>query len=745
VGREVVLDILAKGGIDGDSETLEDHTLKCIKVAAKILNDLPEGVSDERIRRELVLALAFHDTGKAAIGFQEYLRGKRKNWNHWRHEILSASFASIYDQPEEVVFAVLTHHCQIPPVPGLPTKNRTLNLDEIPLDSRNLTPVWREMKREWEQNQEDFIRVWSKIATEVGLGEVDGGYSLPCLGLARNWLDSSKEGQRRISLERRMFASKLRGLLITSDHIASAHRVPPGAIRLRDFTINIDARAYQKKAASANGSLVLRAPTGSGKTEAALLWAQSNQARNARLFYVLPNIASINAMRKRLSEIFGYNNVGLLHSRAAASLYHLMEDKDGASKFERQANAKALAQLAREMYYPVRVSTPHQILRSTLRGKGWETMLSDMPKACFIFDEVHAYEPRIVGLVLGSVRLLTDWGARSCFMSATLPSFLKKLIERATPATLIEPDRGEASDRAVMEKKRHSLDTPLKGTILDNLQKIEDCLAQANSTLIVCNTIPSAQEVYRRISCPDKLLLHSRFNQNDRLRIESMLSNSRLPKVVISTQAIEVSLNVDFEQAFIEPAPIDALIQRMGRVNRSGMRPPARVTLLERELSKHSVYTNQNRIKEGIDALMASSNPLTEENLVAIADSVYRSGYSQDEMEQFESGFNHPDLVHLGDRLIAGTSKDWIEETIENADRSIDLLPYSLRNKYETLRSNGLWIEANNLLVPVNVQSVAGLVRTGLVDTSSDPWVTLCHYSSNLGLMLEQDAFSAII
>ena len=55
--------------------------------------------------------------------------------------------------------------------------------------------------------------------------------------------------------------------------------------------------------------------------------------------------------------------------------------------------------LTREMWFPIRVcDTPHQILRYSLQGKGWELMLSEFPNACFIFDEIHAYEPRIIGL-----------------------------------------------------------------------------------------------------------------------------------------------------------------------------------------------------------------------------------------------------------------------------------------------------------------------------------------------------------
>jgi CRISPR/Cas system-associated endonuclease/helicase Cas3 len=61
---------------------------------------------------------------------------------------------------------------------------------------------------------------------------------------------------------------------------------------------------YQIKAGKKVCNLILQSPTGSGKTEAALLWAQRNQKRNGRLFYTLPTTASLNAMYLRLKKSF---------------------------------------------------------------------------------------------------------------------------------------------------------------------------------------------------------------------------------------------------------------------------------------------------------------------------------------------------------------------------------------------------------------------------------------------------------
>ena len=94
---------------------------------------------------------------------------------------------------------------------------------------------------------------------------------------------------------------------------------------------------------------------------------------------------------------------------------------------------------------------------------------------------------------------------------------------------------------------------------------------------------------------------------------------------------------------------------------------------------------------------------------------------------------------------MAGASEDWVEAAMEKSDRSFDLLPLSLQRRYSSLRSEGLWIEADSLLVPVQARSVARLVREGLIDISTDPWTTSCSYDRNVGLLLQDDSLGGVI
>ena len=101
------------------------------------------------------------------------------------------------------------------------------------------------------------------------------------------------------------------------------------------------------------------------------------------------------------------------------------------------------------------------------------------------------------------------------------------------------------------------------------------------SVLVVCNLVDRAQEAYNQISAQLNQvnirteLLHGRFNMRDRSAKEKLIreatgatSEKRQPIVLVATQAVEVSLDIDLDTIYTEPAPLEALIQRFGRINR---------------------------------------------------------------------------------------------------------------------------------------------------------------------------------
>lgn len=570
------------------------------------------------------------------------------------------------------------------------------------------------------------------------------------IGLSREWLLRSKrQGQISFfSTEKRKYASLLRGVLISSDHMASAGIVSlPTPVKLKEYDILSDSEIYpfQGRMTGIIGDAILRAPTGAGKTKASLLWAAANQVENGRLFYVLPYTASINAMFMTLRNIYGKENVGLLHHKSVSYLYKLQEEE----KEERSTNydAELLANLAKETYYPIKTCTPHQLLRSALRGRGWEQSLLEFQGACFIFDEVHAYDPRILGLLLAMTRWLKPYGAKFIFISATMPEFLHKMITQYLPESpiFIEPNPEIPKDRIILEKKRHVLEI-WDGNILNQLDKI----IQKYSTkkiLIVCNHVSTAQLVYKEIlkkitsgalNVKSSLLIHSRFAHKDRTELENRIMNDQ-PDILVSTQVIEVSLNLDYQVCITEPAPIDALVQRFGRTNRYGDRAPESVIVLMEQLNKNEIYPKWI-VEKTLENLKPLQNSvLSEKDLITVSDKVYETGYTPEDTEIFNRMLNHPEINEFDENILAGTYRNWVEEVIEGTDQVIEVLPEIYYKKYIELYGNKKWIEASMLLVNISYSQYKGIDKKGYIEaTLEDSKVTVitAPYSKELGLKL---------
>ncbi len=746
--------IYAKSSVNGeDKERLAEHTIHDIRAGQVLVQNLPFAERKKKqISKDLELALALHDVGKSASGFQAQLEKDAPYWGH-RHEVLSAAFASMLKVKEEIILAVLTHHKTIPS--DFTTAHGCLKEEEIPYrPAGHIYEVWNQMAAEWNENIPQFLEEWCKICRYIKREDLLSQQlgALPPLqdNMGVNWLNRLNQPDT-ISFKQRHYASLLRGLLISADHITSAdsNNMPMKIPVLNSYDVTShNLYGYQIRAGKKVGNLILRSPTGSGKTEAALLWAQRNQKKNGRLFYTLPSTASLNAMYLRLKKSFNdVDNklIGLLHSRIASSIYSMFENGH-----DSQSLVWMLSSLAKEMYFPIRVCTPHQVLKFTLFGKGWEMMLSEFPNSVFIFDEIHAYNPKHVGLTMATAKYIIKKGGSVMFLSATLPKFLRRIIQREIPdITFMQPSMKNTSDRHILEQKRHIIE-PIDGNILDNIDLIVSESNKVKSTLIVCNHVPTAQRVYKELvkQVKDTVLLHSQFCRRDRNKVENELQRSKglngsykpLPKILVSTQVVEVSLDLDFEQGFSEPAPLDAIVQRMGRVNRYAKRDAAMFRIFTKQLNKdNKVYTEELR-NRSLQVLCSLPNPVGEEDLNFAADKVYGKGYDSDMKEEYNEGLNCIDIKSM----IAGTNRDWVEDIINDSEGAIEILPEGLVDEYNMKKRQGLAIEAYNLAVPVGKWRLGYLMDR--IDRTQDIWVLNdCNYSSEVGLEIgERDSYVAI-
>lgn len=578
------------------------------------------------------LAALTHDAGKIPDGFQQMLAGHIRVWGE-RHEVASLGFLpQLIDDPGTLLWvaaAVATHHR---PLTG--QNGRDLQTLYGDVTTAELTDRFGPFDPHAATALEAWLR---ETATRAGLPAADpqGDTKLSSNGLVTRAHQLLKEvlerWEDRVGREEGLAAVLLQGAVTLSDHLSSAHQSfstvqPLGAgfrprlekeFAERGRTL----RAHQLQAAGVTGHLLLRGPTGSGKTEAALLWAAAQvdgltaaTGGVPRVFFTLPYLASINAMATRLGDTLGDREaVGVAHSRAAS--YHLAQaiaPQDGDEQDEHgnpcriDAAAKALSRAAATKLFreSVRVATPYQLLRAALAGPAHSGILIDAANSVFILDELHAYDARRLGYILASARLWERLGGRIAVLSATLPDALASLFENTltTPTTLLNtPDLGLPA-RHLLHTRGHHLTDPA------TLAEIRLRLAQGESVLVIANNVAHATTLYEHLA-PDvreqhghdaALLLHSRFRRMDRSRIEKKIADrfgtvapdaqsSRQPGLVVATQVVEVSLDVDFDVLFTSAAPLEALLQRFGRINRIGARPPADVIV------HHPTWTTRRR------------------------------------------------------------------------------------------------------------------------------------------------------
>lgn len=758
----------------GQAESLAQHTwyvLERLAEAIRFRPSLPIVLGFVGLWNCLFWACFLHDFGKAARGFQERLRGGEK-WPH-RHEVLSLAFldwvASALSEEERrwVAAAIVSHHKDANEI--LLSYLDTGDPEDDPLIAC-IAEINDEVQRGLWRWLNECTASWI-----VTLGFENVGVKMPTLppqeealqiiqqrGVARvrYWLKTFRRWLKTLthSEERSLIVGTLalRGYLISSDHTASAHiegsPIPliahPSDLlrRLRFDEANL--YAHQKACMSTCGSAILIAPTGSGKTESALLWAcaQANGTRSVpRLFYTLPYQASMNAMYDRLNSKAFPGQVGLEHSRSTLALYLYWLDENY-TPMEAARAARWSKNLARLNYYPVRILSPYQILKAPYRLKGYETMLSDFFEAAFIFDEVHAYEPGRLAMILSTVKYLREqFGARFFVMSATLPELLRaRLTETLGEHALIC-----ATPELFAQFRRHKLQL-MDGDLLEDrwLAHIAKVAQSGQAVLVCCNTVKRAQQAYNEIQQRlqgdiEVVLLHGRFNNKDRLKKEKIvhvatgsLSTGRRPLVLVATQVIEVSLDIDLDLIYTDPAPLEALIQRFGRINRRRRKAWAPVYVFTAPPHGQGIYED-DLVQATLTCLTKNADQfIDEERISDWLDEVYQGPIADRWNQTYERERDKFEAACLL-TLRAFNSDQQLEEEFYRAFDSIEVLPASLSSTYGQLIKEEP-LEACQLLVPLQWRQFLRLRAEGKADRHKQnwPWIVDKEYSHEIGLIL---------
>lgn len=379
---------------------------------------------------------------------------------------------------------------------------------------------------------------------------------------------------------------------------------------------------------------IIEAPMGRGKTEAALWladrWLASGQ--HTGLYFALPTQATSGAMLKRVkayaeARFAGQTlNLHLLHGLAAFDeTYEALTKRgtpDPAPADVYADDAPTNADLIAASWFrgaklgllsPFAVGTIDQALFGVLQTRHQFVRLLGLAGKVVILDEVHAYDAYTTGLLERLVEWLRALGCSVVLLSATLPAAKREGLLRAwgaaTPAGWSAYPRlttvvgGQVRVEAIPpEPVSYELKVlsapdgqPTQAAAADLLAgKLEDggCAAW------ICSTVARAQKVYRRLQADPRfahcelLLFHARFPVARRAQIEAEVRRRFGPPtdaetqrphraILVATQVVEQSLDLDFDVMVSDPAPIDLLLQRAGRLHRHKRDRPAGLELPE--------------------------------------------------------------------------------------------------------------------------------------------------------------------
>ncbi|WP_223649743.1 CRISPR-associated helicase Cas3' [Hymenobacter psoromatis] len=543
--------LLAKSRENGGT-TLYDHLLHVAAAAEVFARYARLDVPTAR------LGALLHDIGKASPVFQERLTKRRSSRGEqpFRHELASLLFLPLvpHAQRTPVLEMVVAHHKSMHQDAG--------ELGLLDLDNYDEEAVLFHLDR-WDE--------WAPAALALlaALG-VAGVRPLP-RAEAEAALRQAVADCWALVTTHHYGASAWKGLLVGADHYASA---------LLDDTAATMAQAFKKPdlscferpdrtglyplanypADSGRPHTLVTAPTGAGKTDYLL------RRCRGRVFYVLPFQASINAMHRRLQkelEPVGAD-VRLLH---AASRVRPETDLRGKLTWAEKA-------LQDKVGAAVKVLTPHQLAGLAFGTRGYETLLLDVRGCDIILDEIHTYTAVSQAMVLKLVEVLSHAGCRLHVGTATMPTVLYERV-----AALLGREQVleiKLTDEELRGYDRHQIHKA--GDFISLLPMLRRAVAAKEKVLLVCNRVRRAQELFKELQEEfldvPKLLLHSRFKRGQRAELERRLLDEINPEavvgpcLVVATQVVEVSLDISFDRMVTEAAPLDALVQRFGRVNR---------------------------------------------------------------------------------------------------------------------------------------------------------------------------------
>lgn len=579
--------------------TVVEHCQIVGTVAQALIDRYPPHLRDGLFPAQAAFAAACHDIGKISPTFVEKLRKActqpvthlptqsippelEKNWGG--HAGVSLAAAQALGAPRWVPEILGQHHGFSPQLGGK-------QADAEVFGGR----AWQQQRAALIDELKQRLNMdWPQIACDAQARLVAGLTSVAdWIGSGRHFEDPAQPWNDRIELA-----------LQESGWVAPRYRGNLDFAHVFGFTPR-PAQQQLIAAASAPGVFVLEAPMGLGKTEAALYAAyqllQSGQA--CGIYFALPTQLTSNKIHERFNAFLQrilmpddpQRNALLLHGKAWLQDTEMGEEGRPGGAWFHHAKRGLLA--------PFAVGTIDQALMAAMNVKHGFVRAFGLAGKVVILDEVHTYDAYTGTLLDALVKLLRNLHCTVIILSATLNQTRRQellqtsLHSQAYPLITAVIGDGFTQELPVAPPADTRVQIHLTG---DQRSAIGEALARASQgqqVLWIENTVKDAQERYLDLAARareldvDCGLMHSRFTADDRQRIEEQWVNlfgkpgwarrAQSGRILVGTQVLEQSLDIDADFLVSRFAPTDMLLQRLGRLWRHAETPRAAGSICE--------------------------------------------------------------------------------------------------------------------------------------------------------------------
>lgn len=510
----------------------------------------------------LSVSAKWHDNGKACPKWQEACRKDFQSYQLWKHNHPTCSFKEYSSEKRnEAGYNLRT----------VGIRHEFYSLKEAVVTNMP-------------------IPILAAIAAhhgKLGLGFEDKWTSCPSFKQFWNEFrktsnDISEKESLALVCDKLLEFDTIRGLLQFADHRASAKEDKEPVPGLNCFNYRFpfeNKRGIQKLVEDNwnNDILLVRAPTGAGKTDASLLWASRQIAvhKADRLVIAMPTRFTANALSVNVAATL--SDTGLYHSSAWYSKYSKVQNGELDMK-----EALAQQKMANLLATPITVCTiDHLLMSLTFTQESHHLICSNLANSCVVIDEADFYDDFTLANIIFLLKVLHNWKVPVMIMSASLPESALQLYRKAgfNIESILEDKESDSYNKCFNIKKLIEYDD-----IQDINYLLKYCIERGNA-IIYLNTVDKAIKVYKEIKALvlgsgkdiPIILYHSRFTEKDKQRKENMLldnlgrkawNNGTAKGIAILTQIGEISINISSELMISEICPIDRLMQRAGRLCR---------------------------------------------------------------------------------------------------------------------------------------------------------------------------------